>query len=109
VAPRIVLQWRLILGCAAVLAATIVILFLELPIRAAMGASQVYGNPDTWAGFQYVVLAQQFGGSLIDPLGNLSDKYAAVLVLLAGWLGALATWPSSAWAPAWFGGRVSSC
>jgi hypothetical protein len=89
VAPRIVLQWRLILGCAAVLAATIVILFLELPIRAAMGASQVYGNPDTWAGFQYVVLAQQFGGSLIDPLGNLSDKYAAVLVLLAGWLGAL--------------------
>lgn len=89
VAPRIVLQWRLILGCAAVLAATIVILFLELPIRAAMGASQVYGNPDTWAGFEYVVLAQQFGGSLIDPLGNLSDKYAAVLDLLAGWLGAL--------------------
>jgi hypothetical protein len=89
VAPRIVLQWRLILSCAAVLAATIVILFLELPIRAAMGASQVYGNPDTWAGFQYVVLAQQFGGSLIDPFGSLSDKYAAVLALLAGWLGAL--------------------
>ena len=89
VAPRMVLQWRLILSCAAVLAATIVILFLELPIRAAMGASQVYGNPDTWAGFQYVVLAQQFGGSLIDPFGSLSDKYAAVLALLAGWLGAL--------------------
>ncbi len=89
VAPRLVLQWRLILRCAAVLAVTIVILYLELPIRAAMGAPLVYGQPDTWAGFQYVVLAQQFGGSLIDPFGNLSDKYAAVMDLLAGWLGPL--------------------
>ena len=76
VAPRIILQWRLIAKCAAVLAVTVVVLFLELPIRAAMNAPLVYGHPDTWSGFQYVVLAEQFRGSLSDPLGDLGIKYA---------------------------------
>jgi hypothetical protein len=35
--------------CAAVLVATVVVLFLELPIRAAMHAPQVYAHPDTWS------------------------------------------------------------
>ncbi len=35
-------------------------LYLELPIRAAMGAPLVYGHPDTWDGFWYVVLGAQF-------------------------------------------------
>jgi hypothetical protein len=90
VAPRILLQWRLIAKCAAVLGVTIVVLFLELPIRAAMNAPLVYGHPDTWSGFQYVVLAEQFRGSLSDPLGDLGVKYAAVMSLLSSWLGPLA-------------------
>jgi hypothetical protein len=89
VAPRIILQWRLILTCAAFLGATIVVLFLELPIRAAMHAPLVYGHPDTWSGFQYVVLAEQFRGSLSDPLGDLGAKYAAVMDLVSSWLGPL--------------------
>jgi hypothetical protein len=89
VAPRILNQWRLILACAGVLAATIVVLFLELPIRAAMHAPFVYGHPDTLSGFQYVVLAEQFRGSLSDPLGHLGDKFAAVMALFSGWLGPL--------------------
>jgi hypothetical protein len=90
VAPRIFLQWRLILTCAAVLGATVVVLFLELPIRAAMHAPLVYAHPDTWSGFQYVVLAEQFRGSLSDPLGDLGAKYAAVMNLVTSWLGPLA-------------------
>jgi hypothetical protein len=90
VAPRILLQWRLIAKCAAVLGVTVVVLFLELPIRAAMDAPLVYGHPDTWSGFQYVVLAEQFRGSLSDPLGDLGIKYAAVMNLLSSWLGPLA-------------------
>jgi hypothetical protein len=89
VAPGIFRQWRLILKCAAVLAAVVVVLFLELPIRAAMHAPLVYGHPDTWSGFQYVVLAEQFRGSLSDPFGNLGLKYAEVMNLFASWLGPL--------------------
>lgn len=89
VAPRILLQWRLVLTCAVVLAATIVVLFAELPIRAAMNAPIVYGHPDTWSGFQYVVFAQQFGGSLVDPFGDLGTKLAGVMGLMSGWLGPL--------------------
>jgi hypothetical protein len=89
VAPRIVLQWRLILACVGVLAATIVILYAEMPIRAAMNAPIVYGHPDTWSGFLYVALAQQFGGSLVHPLGDLGTKFAGVMNLMAGWLGPL--------------------
>ena len=89
VAPRIVLQWRLILTCAAVLAATIVVFFLELPIRAAMHAPLVYGHPDTWSGFTYVILAEQFRGSLVDPWSDLGTKAGTVMDLISGWLGPL--------------------
>ena len=89
VVPGILRQWRLILRCAAVLGAVVVVLFLELPIRAAMHAPLVYGHPDTWSGFQYVVLAEQFRGSLSDPFGNLGIKYAEVMNLFSSWLGPL--------------------
>jgi hypothetical protein len=39
----------------------------------------VYGRPDTWDGFRYIVLAEQFRGSLVDPFGNLGDKFSALL------------------------------
>jgi hypothetical protein len=85
--PRVLLRGRTILACFAVLLGTMVVLFAELPIRAAMHAPIVYGHPDTWSGFLYVILGQQFTGSLADPFGNLSDKYAGVMALFSGWLG----------------------
>lgn len=88
-APRILLQWRLILTSAVVLAATAALLWLELPIRAAMHAPLVYGHPDTWNGFLYVITGQQFGGIPPGIGDNLDVKYAAVMSLLSGWLGPL--------------------
>ena len=84
---RVVLRWRTVLACVGVLAATLTVFFLELPIRAAMHAPLVYGHPDTWSGFLYVVLAEQFRGSLVDPFGNLGTKASAVMDLITGWLG----------------------
>lgn len=89
VAPRIVLQGRLILACAAVLAVTAIALWLELPIRAAMNAPLVYGHPDTWNGFMYVVTGQQFGGIPPTIGDNLGPKFAVVMSLLSSWLGPL--------------------
>jgi 4-amino-4-deoxy-L-arabinose transferase-like glycosyltransferase len=88
--PRIIFRWRTIVACLAALAFTITVLFLELPIRAAMHAPLVYGHPDTWSGFWYVTLGQQFTGSLSDPFGNLSTKAASVMDLMTGWVGPLA-------------------
>jgi hypothetical protein len=86
---RVILRPRTIVACVAVLIAATVALFAELPIRAAMNAPLVYGHPDTWSGFQYVVLAEQFRGSLSDPFGDLPTKMGQVRDLLAGWLGPL--------------------
>ena len=87
---RIVFRWRTIAACAAVLAGTIAVLFLELPLRAAMHAPLVYGHPDTVSGFQYVVLAEQFRGSLVNPFGDLPAKAGHVMDLMTGWLGPMA-------------------
>ena len=38
-------------------------------------------------GFTYVVLAEQFRGSLVDPLGDLGGKLDTVFDLISGWLG----------------------
>jgi len=86
---RIILRWRSILACVGVLVGALVLFFAELPIRAAMHAPLVYGHPDTLSGFQYVILAEQFRGSLVDPLGNLGDKASAIVSLMTGWLGPL--------------------
>ena len=89
VAPGIVLQWRLILASAAMLAATAVLFWLELPIRAAMHAPLVYAHPDTWNGFLYVVTGQQFGGIPPTIGADVGLKYAAVMNLVSSWLGPL--------------------
>ncbi len=86
---RVIFRWRTIAACVAVLAGTMAVLFAELPIRAAMNAPLVYGHPDTWSGFQYVVLAEQFRGSLQNPFGDLPTKAASVMDLMTGWLGPL--------------------
>jgi Protein O-mannosyl-transferase TMEM260-like len=89
VAPRIVLQWRLVVGCALLLVGTAVAFWLELPIRAAMHAPLVYAHPDTWNGFMYVVTGQQFGGIPPTIWDDLGLKAQTVASLLSGWLGPL--------------------
>ena len=89
VAPRIVLQWRLILTAIAVLAGTAVLFWLELPIRAAMHAPLVYAHPDSWNGFLYVVTGQQFGGIPPTIGDDLGTKFTQVMTLLTSWLGPL--------------------
>ncbi|MEO8468629.1 MAG: DUF2723 domain-containing protein [Chloroflexota bacterium] len=77
VEPRILLRPRLVATCALALAATVVAVYLELPLRAGpFRAPLVYGTPDTWSGFWYVALGEQFRGSVIDPLGGLPHKFA---------------------------------
>jgi hypothetical protein len=59
----------------AALAITLVVVYLELPLRAGpFRAGLVYGRPDTWDGFWYVALAEQFRGSLLDPFVDLTGK-----------------------------------
>ncbi len=89
VEPGILRRLRFVGLCAAVLLGTTVALYLQLPIRAAMGAPLVYGTPNTWEGFWYVVLAEQFRGDLVDPFGDLARKAGDVVELAADQLGIL--------------------
>jgi hypothetical protein len=76
--------WRrrtLVGRCALALFGAAALVYLELPVRAAMGAPLVYGHPDTWDGFWYVVLAVQFAGSLSGPFSDLAGKTTDVVNL----------------------------
>ena len=78
--PGIWRRGRLVLGCAAVLVATVVLVYLELPLRAGpFRAALVYGTPNTWDGFRYIVLAEQFQGSLSNPFGDLPRKFGELV------------------------------
>ena len=91
VQPGIVRQPRLIATCAGALVGTLVLVYLELPIRAGiLRAPLVYGTPNTWEGFLYIFLAQQFQGSVGSPLEDLGPKWAALAKLAAEQLGVLA-------------------
>jgi len=80
VEPAIWRRGRLVLACLAVLLVTLLLVYLELPLRAGpFRAPLVYGTPDTWDGFRYIVLAEQFQGSLADPFGNLGQKFGELL------------------------------
>jgi hypothetical protein len=82
---------RLIAACSLVLVATAALPYLELPIRAGVvRAPLVYGTPDTWDGFRYIVLAEQFRGSIVDPLGDLPRKLAGFVDLTVQQFGPLA-------------------
>jgi hypothetical protein len=89
VEPGILRRRRLVAGCAALLLGTTALLFLQLPIRAAMGAPLVYGHPDTWEGFWYIVLAEQFRGDLVAPFADLPGKMAGLVAFATGQLGIL--------------------
>jgi hypothetical protein len=89
--PGIVRRPRLVAGCALALAVTVVLVYLELPLRAGpFRAPLVYARPDTWDGFWYVALAEQFRGSLVDPLGNLAAKLGDLVHLAVAQYGLLA-------------------
>jgi len=77
--PRIVLRPRLLGLCALAVVGTAALVYLELPIRAGLiRAPLVYAHPETWDGFWYIALAEQFRGSLSDPLGDLPRKLGQV-------------------------------
>ena len=79
VEPGIWRRPRLVATCSLVLVATVVVLFLQLPLRAGpLRAPLVYGHPETWDGFWYIVLAEQFRGSLVEPFGDLAHKLGVV-------------------------------
>jgi len=89
--PRILLRGRLVLTCVLALVATVGLVYLELPLRAGLlRAPLVYAHPDTWNGFWYIALAEQFRGSLSDPLGHLGDKLGIVIQLASDQFGILA-------------------
>ena len=91
VAPDVWRRPRLILGCIGAMALTLVLVYLELPLRAGpFQAALVYGRPDTWDGFWYVVLAEQFRGSLLDPFGGLGAKAGQLVSLTVSQFGPLA-------------------
>jgi hypothetical protein len=77
--PRIVLRPRLLALCALAAIGSAALVYLELPIRAGLiRAPLVYAHPETWDGFWYIALAEQFRGSLSDPLGDLPRKLGQV-------------------------------
>lgn len=76
VEPRVWLRRAQLGRCVLAFVGVAAVLYLELPIRAAMGAPLVYGHPGTWGGFWYVVLGAQFTGALAGPFTDLAGKAA---------------------------------
>jgi hypothetical protein len=80
--PRIFRRPRLVATCVGAVVGTLALLYLQLPLRSGvLPAPLVYGRPHTWDGFWYVVLAEQFRGSLVDPFGNLGTKLGDLVAL----------------------------
>ena len=91
VEPDILRRPRFVAVCVVALLGTAALVFLQLPLRAGpFRAPLVYGRPETWDGFWYVVLAEQFRGSLIAPLSDLAGKTAALVTRTADSFGPLA-------------------
>ncbi|MCI0584433.1 MAG: DUF2723 domain-containing protein [Chloroflexi bacterium] len=92
--PGIVLRPRLIGACLVGLVGSLVLVYLELPLRAgilgAFRAPLVYARPETWDGFWYVALAEQFRGSLNEPLGEIPRKLGELWTLAGTQFGILA-------------------
>jgi transmembrane protein TMEM260 (protein O-mannosyltransferase) len=79
VEPAVIRRPGMVGGAMVAFVVTVVLVFLELPLRAGPFRAQVvYGHPETWDGFWYVALAEQFRGSLMGPFGDLGTKAAAL-------------------------------
>ena len=73
VEPRIWRRPGFIAACLASVTLTTVLVFLELPLRAGpFRAPLVYGTPQTWDGFWYIALAQQFQDAFRNPLVDVA-------------------------------------
>jgi 4-amino-4-deoxy-L-arabinose transferase-like glycosyltransferase len=91
VEPEIWRRPRFMATCVAAAAITMVLVFLELPIRGGLiPAPLIYGKPATWDGFWYVVFAQQFHGSIGDIFANLPKKLDELVTFTNGQIGVLA-------------------
>jgi len=77
--------------CLGAAALTMVLVFLELPLRAGVfPAPLVYGHPETWDGFWYVVVARQFQGAVGDVFADLPTKLDELATFAGAQLGPLA-------------------
>ena len=66
---------RLVAACVGAAVLTVSMVYLELPLRAGpLRAPIVYGQPETWDGFWYIALAEQFRGSVVGPFEALPAK-----------------------------------
>ena len=91
VEPGIVRRGRLLAKVFGAMAVTLVLIYAELPLRAGIfRAPLVYGRPDTWDGFWYVVLASQFQDALAGPFTDLGPKLAGLVDRTVGSFGPLA-------------------
>jgi hypothetical protein len=91
VEPGILRRPRFILVCALAVIGTAALVFLQLPLRAGpFRAPLVYGRPETWDGFWYIVLAEQFRGSLVSPFGDLAGKVGELVSRTVSGFGPLA-------------------
>lgn len=89
--PRSLGRSGLIAACVGALAVTVALVFLELPLRAGpFRAPMVYGRPETWDGFWYIVLAEQFRESVAGPLTDLPSKVAEIVSRMSAAFGPLA-------------------
>ncbi|MEX2011118.1 MAG: DUF2723 domain-containing protein, partial [Chloroflexota bacterium] len=91
--PAMLRRYRFVAACLLTVVATTALVYLELPLRAGpFRAPLVYGTPNTWDGFWYVTLAEQFRGAIVDPFADLGGKFAVLVqrtVTEFGWLSAL--------------------
>ena len=87
VEPDIWRRWRFALTCLLATIGTLALVYLELPLRGglvpALTAPLVYARPTTWDGFWSIALAEQFRGSLSDPLADLGGKWDRLLATVA--------------------------
>jgi hypothetical protein len=82
VEPAIIRRPGLIVGCTALAILVVTLVYLELPLRAGplwTPGTLVYGRPDTWDGFWYIALAEQFRGSVVGPFDDLPGKLGALV------------------------------
>jgi hypothetical protein len=87
VSPRLLWQqWKLVLGCAAALALTAIVLYAYIPIRASMHPPLDYAHPTDWASFSYLVFGQQFTGTF-HAMPSLSTAIRTVWDVLETNLG----------------------
>ena len=91
VEPDIWRRPRLVLTCLAAVLVTVVLVFLQLPIRGGLlPAPLIYGRPATWDGFWYIALAEQFRGAVGNPFADLAGKLDNLVAFAVAQYGLLA-------------------